>query len=52
MSFAGKEPFISGVGGFIRRATLSVIGRAGAKMAAASLSLFGIVSRRQRTRAA
>jgi len=39
MWFAGKESFISGVGGFIRRATLSVIGRAGTKMAVASLSL-------------
>jgi NitT/TauT family transport system substrate-binding protein len=39
MSFAGKVPFITGVSRAIGCATISLVGRAGAKIAAASLSL-------------
>ena len=39
MSFAGKVPFITGVNRAIGCGTISLVGRAGAKIAAASLSL-------------
>ena len=44
MSFAGKVPFITGIGSGMGRAPISLVGRAGAKMAAASLSLLVFLS--------